>query len=133
MGDSLETFEQPPPKRLRSSGAPSRATKSKKSSSEEEGSSDADEPPRNKEEEEVALGAVLAGMRSGDFPIELSEQARKLRWNRRWRGVLGTYEGFVEMRDDALRLIRCPGGEGPIVLPRMCSPDLPDNGPLCCL
>lgn len=68
-----------------------------------------------------AIAAVLDGLCCDEaFPIEASEQAIKLRWTKRFRGRLGSYEDFLErFGEDQLRVVPCPAPHGTLVMPRL--------------
>mmetsp|Transcript_2372 Transcript_2372/g.7563 ORF Transcript_2372/g.7563 Transcript_2372/m.7563 type:complete len:404 (-) Transcript_2372:11-1222(-) len=69
--------------------------------------------------EQEATDVVLDRLRGdADFPVELTEQPRQLRWAGRWKRRLGEYEAFVKRQSDAFCIIHCPAPHGKILLPR---------------
>ncbi|CAE8635361.1 unnamed protein product [Polarella glacialis] len=69
------------------------------------------------EEEKEALELVLRSLFDEHFPVDLEEQGKRLRWDRKWRPSLGTYDDFAERHEDDLRVVRCPAGFA-LVLPK---------------
>ena len=67
--------------------------------------------------EEAAVKCVLGCFEEADFPVEMQEQARALKWKKRWATSLGSFEEFVARHGPELRAIECPGGVS-LLLPR---------------
>ena len=88
QGEALEALE-PRPKRKRKAAQPDRVGDAA---------------------DESAMRCILESFRDQDFPVEMQEQARHLKWNKRWAAALGNFHEFVARHEAELRVIACPGG-----------------------
>merc|ERR1712150_222924 len=65
-----------------------------------------------------AVAAVLEAFTSDNFPVELTEQARRLRWGSEWHPRVGVdYGDFIERHQDTFGLVPCPRPYVALVLP----------------
>lgn len=115
LDGSLTSAVEPPRKRpcRQSPGAVLSGDSSTTSSSEDE--DDLEKTPEEKRKIAAVLGQLCG---TEDFPVTLEQQVQRLRKDGLWDFDADAYEVFVA-RHDEFNLIRCPGSQGPLVLPRL--------------